>query len=94
MIREGDYKLIMDLLDGKKELYNLAEDPGETKNIINSQDRKSYEMEMRLRKWMEAVKTNPDDFKDRRERHIEIFKHAFWSSLNRGLDYSKPFLSD
>lgn len=73
MIREGDYKLIMDLLDGKKELYNLADDPGETKNIINSQDRQSYEMEMRLRKWMEAVKTNPDDFKDRRERHIQVF---------------------
>jgi hypothetical protein len=73
MIREGDYKLILDLLDGNKELYNISEDPGETRNIANSDAKRSYEMEQRLRKWMGQVQTNPDAYRGLKETPITVF---------------------
>ena len=73
MLREGDYKLILDLLDGNKELYDLSSDPGETRNIANSEAKRSYEMEQRLRKWMGGVQTNPDAYRDLNEEKITVF---------------------
>ena len=73
MSREGDHKLILDLLDGKRELYNLSNDPGEQNEMSSKDPRKTYEMEQRLRRWMDASKTNPQDYLGLDEKPISIF---------------------
>jgi arylsulfatase A-like enzyme len=73
MRREGKYKLILDLLDGKRELYDLQADPGETRDLSSGDPRRTYEMEQALRKWMDASKTNPQDYLGLQEEPISIF---------------------
>jgi len=73
MRREGKYKLILDLLDGKRELYDLEADPGETRDLSSGDPRRTYEMEQALRKWMDASKTNPQDYLGLEETPISIF---------------------
>ena len=73
MSREGEHKLILDLLDGKRELYNLNSDPGEKTDTSSKDPRKTYEMEQRLRRWMDASKTNPQDYLGLEEQPISIF---------------------
>ena len=73
MKRDGPYKLILDLLDGKRELYNLAEDAGEQKDISSQDPRRTYEMEQTLRRWMDASKTNPQDYLGLEETPITVF---------------------
>jgi arylsulfatase A-like enzyme len=73
MIREGKYKLILDLLDGKRELYDLAADPTEQKNLSSTDPRRTYEMEQALRRWMDKSRTNPQDYLGLEEKPISIF---------------------
>lgn len=73
MRREGKYKLILDLLDGKRELYDLEADPTETRDLSSGDPRRTYEMEQALRKWMDASKTNPQDYLGLEENPITIF---------------------
>ena len=73
MVREGPFKLILDLLDGKRELYNLSDDPSEKKDISSQDPRRTYEMEQKLRRWMDASKTNPQDYLGLEEKPISIF---------------------
>ena len=73
MLREGNFKLILDLLDGKREMYNLESDPGEQKEISSSEPRRTYEMAQNLRRWMDASKTNPQDYLGLEEKPISIF---------------------
>lgn len=72
-IRQGNYKLILDLLDGKRELYDLGSDPGELRNISSQEPRRTYEMEQVLRGWMDTSQTNPQDYLGLAEKHIIIF---------------------
>lgn len=71
--REGDYKLILDLQDGEKELYNLKDDPQEVKDISSYEPRRTYEMEQILRTWMEKSHTNPQDYVGVKQKPIDIF---------------------
>jgi len=73
MIRQGDFKLILDLQDGKKELYDLSADPVEASDISSSEARRTYEMEQALRTWMSATRVNPQDFLYRKQDTIDIF---------------------
>ncbi len=73
MVREGSFKLILDLLDGKRELYDLASDPGEQADISSQDPRRTYEMEQKLRRWMDASKTNPQDYLGLEEQPITVF---------------------
>jgi arylsulfatase A-like enzyme len=73
MVREGEYKLILDLLDGKREMFNLKLDPTEQKEISSSEPRRTYEMEQKLRRWMDSSKTNPQDYLGLEENPISIF---------------------
>lgn len=73
MARRGPYKLILDLADGEKELYDLTQDPGEQKDISSSNPRVTYEMEQELRGWMDQTRTNPQDYLGIRQKPIEIF---------------------
>lgn len=72
-IRRGDHKLILDLLDGGRELYDLGVDPHELKDISSTEPRLTYELEQELRTWMQSVGTNPQDYLGVRQNPIEIF---------------------
>lgn len=71
--RKGDYKLILDLQDGEKELFNLKNDPEEQNDISSSEPRITYEMEQALRTWMEQSRTNPQDYMGVKQNPIDIF---------------------
>ena len=71
--RKGDYKLILDLQDGEKELFNLNVDPHEQNNISSSEPRITYEMEQALRTWLDGSRTNPQDYMGVKQNPIDIF---------------------
>jgi arylsulfatase A-like enzyme len=54
-VRSGDWKLIRFYEEGISELYNLAEDPGETNNLAESHPEKARELESKLDRWLEEV---------------------------------------
>jgi arylsulfatase A len=50
-IRMGDWKLIEFYEDGRLELFNLKDDPGETVNLVRKNAQKAREMHAKLRVW-------------------------------------------
>ncbi len=54
-IRKGDWKLIIFYEDNNTELYNLATDPGETRNIANENPEKLAELKSLLHKKLEET---------------------------------------
>lgn len=50
-IRMGDWKLIEFYEDGRLELFNLKDDPGETVNLARKNAQKAREMHAKLRVW-------------------------------------------
>jgi len=71
-IRSGDWKLIEFFEYGTLELYHLAEDPNETKNLAGQQPEKAQELLRQLKAWRKSVDAqmmtpNPD-FDPKREK--------------------------
>ena len=54
-VRLGDYKLIQRLEDGRYHLYNLADDPGEKKDLADKLPDKAAQMRSMLLTWYEEV---------------------------------------
>jgi len=54
-IRAGDYKLIEFFPDGRLELYNLAEDIGETNDLAREMPDKTKELHLKLLAWRQSV---------------------------------------
>jgi arylsulfatase A len=64
-VRAGDYKLIEFYEDGRRELYDLKKDVGETRNLVEEQPEKVKELAGKLDAWRREVgarmmKPNPD----------------------------------
>jgi arylsulfatase A-like enzyme len=64
-VRAGDFKLIEFFEDGRRELYDLRQDIGETRNLIAERPEKAKELAARLDAWRRAVgarmmRPNPD----------------------------------
>jgi hypothetical protein len=55
VVRDGRYKYIEFYSDGRKELYDLLEDPGENKNIIDQQPGEADELRTKLHSWLERI---------------------------------------
>jgi arylsulfatase A-like enzyme len=55
LIHSGNWKLMEFLEDGSLELYNLAEDLGESKNLAKQNPEKVKELHARLVKWRQEV---------------------------------------
>ena len=55
-IRDGDWKLIEFYEDNRLELYNVARDPGEKKNLFNQHGDVADKLKQALSKWRKAVK--------------------------------------
>ncbi|MBL7141467.1 MAG: sulfatase [Planctomycetes bacterium] len=64
-VREGDWKLIEFFEDGRLELYNLAEDIGEAKNLADTMREKAQALRTKLHAWLTSLNAplpepNPD----------------------------------
>ena len=64
-IRQGKWKLIEFFEDGKLELYDLAKDIGEKKNLAEKNPKKAAQLQKKLARWRTSVKAkmptpNPD----------------------------------
>ena len=64
-IRAGDWKLIQYYEDGRHELFDLAQDPGETRNVAAEQPQRVMDLSRRLADWQGRVgaqwpMSNPD----------------------------------
>jgi arylsulfatase A-like enzyme len=57
-IREGDYKLIRYYDDESVELFNLADDIGETRNLASEATDLAHEMKLRLDHWLNETGAN------------------------------------
>ena len=55
----GDWKVIRYADDGKVELYQLADDPMEQKNLVSQKPEKAQEMEQEMTKLLEGVNYQP-----------------------------------
>ena len=56
LVQVGDWKLMEFLEDGRLELYNLANDIGETKDLAKENPAKARELHERLVAWRAEVK--------------------------------------
>ena len=54
-IRSGDYKLLEFFEDGKLELYNLKDDPGQQKNLATDQADRAKSLQEKLAGWREEI---------------------------------------
>ncbi|HOY58080.1 MAG TPA: sulfatase-like hydrolase/transferase [Verrucomicrobiota bacterium] len=54
-IQSGDWKLFEFFEDGRLELYDLRNDPGESRNLAREQPDRAREMHARLKAWREAI---------------------------------------
>jgi arylsulfatase A len=54
-IRDGKWKLMEYLEDGHTELYNLDADPGETRNLVNEEQKKAGVLLENLQNWKKSV---------------------------------------
>jgi len=71
--RIGDKKLILDLEDGQRSLYDLAADPQEQTDLSAGDARTTYEMEQDVRGWMGTMQSDPNQFLGVKEDHIKLF---------------------
>lgn len=71
--RLGDKKLILDLEDGQKSLFDVSADPNETNDLSATDARSTYEMEQSVRAWMESMNTKPETYLGVEEEHIKLF---------------------
>ena len=55
-VRQGDYKLVRWYEDGAEELYHLADDLSETKDLAAKQESKRRELASDLDRWLKSVK--------------------------------------
>ncbi|MCL5744854.1 MAG: DUF4976 domain-containing protein, partial [Acidobacteria bacterium] len=54
-VRKGNYKLIEFYEDGRLELFDLSEDPGERKNLVRMLPQKAAELHDLLKHWRASV---------------------------------------
>ncbi len=72
-VRVGDKKLILDLEDGQKSLFDVSADPNELNDLSATDARNTYEMEQSVRGWMESMNTKPEAYLGIAEEHIKLF---------------------
>jgi arylsulfatase A-like enzyme len=73
-IRQGDWRLVEFYDDQRVELYDLASDLGETKNLAAAQPEKAAELRDRLHAWRDAVgaqmPTRNPNYDPRKPEHV------------------------
>lgn len=59
-VRSGDWKFLMESDGSNQQLYNLANDERETKNLIDAQKKKAAELHRKLNGWYQRTVANPE----------------------------------
>ncbi len=72
-VREGDWKYLRPASQ-PPQLYNLAEDPGETRDLMQAEPERGLALLARLNKWETMLERNPMFISD-----------AYWAGYNRRL---------
>jgi choline-sulfatase len=72
-VRNERYKLIYNLVSGKRELFDLKNDPLEQANVVDREPRTAYEMEQQLLGWLHGMHTDVESYRDRDEDYIKEF---------------------
>ena len=87
VIRDGDWKLHEYFEDGTLELYNLADDIGESKNLATTHPEKATELHTKLKQWREktgaAIPTDPNPQFDADVEKAAITKRSRGDRLQR-----------
>ncbi len=73
MEREASKKLILDMEDDQRSLYDLGTDPDEQNDLSTTDARTTYEMEQGVRTWLNTMKTDPKSYLGVQEEHIKLF---------------------
>ena len=55
VVRDGDWKLLEYLEDGRLELYNLSDDLSETNNLADAEPTKTRELHEKLKAWRQEI---------------------------------------
>jgi len=66
-------KLVLDLEDGQKSLFDLNTDPGEQTDLSGTDPRVAYEMDQDVRTWMGSMGLDPNQYLGLQEEHIKLF---------------------
>jgi choline-sulfatase len=72
-LRKGSDKLLMDLEDGEKQLFDLASDPAETAPQANGDARVLYELEQGIRKAMLEASADPQSFLGVHQEPVKVY---------------------
>jgi arylsulfatase A-like enzyme len=80
-VRAGDYKLVEFYENGRRELYDLKKDPGESRNLIESNADTGKELAAKLEAWRKDTgarmpKPNPDYVPNPQDKEGVVKLHA------------------
>jgi arylsulfatase A-like enzyme len=78
VVRKGDWKLTEFFEKGDFELYNLSEDPGETRNLYEEKPKIAEELRADLSAWRTAIKADIPT-----ERNPEFDEEAEREAISR-----------
>jgi arylsulfatase A-like enzyme len=67
---DGSWKLMYDVVGHTFELYNLQDDPGETRNLIDANPEQAREMKVKFGRWFDRQSLSPLHSGDWSVRHI------------------------
>src|SRR5262249_9958192 len=81
-VRDGDWKLIEHYEDGRVELFNLARDVGETRNLAQAEPKRAADLKARLGAWRKEVGAQENTLNPK-------FDAALHKPLYEDLDASK-----
>lgn len=88
IIRRGNWKLIHYYEDGRDELYNLQEDPGEQNDVSGCEEARAKELRTRLDRWLEELNANqpepdPEYDAEKEEERLDQLKKEVMPELEK-----------
>ena len=92
-VRSGDMKLVKDELDGVAALYDLATDPGETRDLAAERPEDARRLALLWNDWTAGVPGNLYPFPARYDREIAAARREIANEYRRtGTEYGALFL--
>jgi len=71
--KKNGKKMVLDLEDGQKKLFDLTADPAEQMDLSATDARTTYEMEQGVRSWLQTMHTDPQQYLGVEQEHIKLF---------------------
>jgi arylsulfatase A-like enzyme len=70
---QGSKKVVLDLEDGQRSLFDVSSDKDELNDLSESDPKTTYEMEQTVRAWMASMNSDPQTFLGVEEQSIKLF---------------------